>query len=409
MSDPGFKRYRIGTDRVVDPAETLARVRPMLPAMGITRVANITGLDHVGVPVALAFRPNSRNLAVSQGKGLTLDAAKASAVMETIEHFHAEFIAAELETASYDDLRRTRRTVDVERLPHAAGDLFTPSLPITWIEGRDWLHGESTWVPYDIVSTDYTLPFPQGHGCFQSTSNGLASGNHLLEAISSGLCEVVERDGLSLWHLSDAADRDAARIRIDTIDDAACRSVIDRFRQAGLSVTVWDLTTDVGIPSFRCMIAEETADLLHVSYTAQGMGAHPTRAIALLRALTEAAQSRLTYIAGSRDDVFRDMYMRLRDPERSRRRRRELRPGDGERDFHAVAEFVSDTFEADVAWELARLRAAGIDEVVVVTLTKAAFDLPVVKVVIPGLEGFVFDENYVPGERARRLMAGHAS
>lgn len=409
MTDPGFKRYRAGTHRVVDPADTLARVRPMLPAMGITRIANITGLDRISVPVALAFRPNSRNLAVSQGKGLTLDAAKASAVMETIEHFHAESIAAELVGASRDDLQRTARTVDTERLPRAAGDLFSPALTMPWIEGWDWLQQAPVWVPYDIVATDYTLPFPPGHGCFQSTSNGLASGNHPLEAISSGICEVVERDGLSLWHLSDAVARDAARIRIDTIDDEDCRSVIDRFLRAGLSVTVWDLTTDVGIPSFRCMIAEETPDPLHVGYTAQGMGAHPARAVALLRALTEAAQSRLTYIAGSRDDVFRDMYMKLRDPERARRRRRELRPGDGERDFRSVAEFVSDTFEADVTWELARLRATGVDEVVVVTLTQATFDLPVVKVVIPGLEGFVFDENYVPGERARRVTASQPS
>jgi len=55
--------------------------------MGITRVANVTGLDHVGIPVVMACRPNARGLAVSQGKGLTLDAAKASAVMESIIFF----------------------------------------------------------------------------------------------------------------------------------------------------------------------------------------------------------------------------------------------------------------------------------------------------------------------------------
>ena len=111
----------------------------MLPAMGITRVANITGLDRIGLPVALAFRPNSRNLAVSQGKGLTLDAAKASAVMETIEHFHAESIDGALESGSCDDLHGTLRLVDVDRLPRAKGDLFSPSLSMSWIEGRDWL------------------------------------------------------------------------------------------------------------------------------------------------------------------------------------------------------------------------------------------------------------------------------
>jgi ribosomal protein S12 methylthiotransferase accessory factor len=294
MSDPGVKRYRTGTHRLVDPAATLERVRPMLPAMGITRIANITGLDRLGIPVALAFRPNSRNLAVSQGKGLTLEAAKASAVMETIEHYHAETVDAPIRTASYDEMRAEGRVVDAERLPRPSGDLFDPGRPIAWIEGWDLMQREPSWVPFDIVNTNYTLPFPLGHGCFQSTSNGLASGNHPLEATSSAISEVVERDGLSLWHLADAGARDGMRIKLDTIDDASCAALIDRYRQAGLAVTVWNLTTDVGIPSFRCMIAEEREDPFHVGYAAQGMGAHPMRGIALSRALTEAAQSRLT-------------------------------------------------------------------------------------------------------------------
>jgi ribosomal protein S12 methylthiotransferase accessory factor len=409
MSDPGVKRYRTGTHRLVDPAATLERVRPMLPAMGITRIANITGLDRLGIPVALAFRPNSRNLAVSQGKGLTLEAAKASAVMETIEHYHAETVDAPIRTASYDEMRAEGRVVDAERLPRPSGDLFDPGRPIAWIEGWDLMQREPSWVPFDIVNTNYTLPFPLGHGCFQSTSNGLASGNHPLEATSSAISEVVERDGLSLWHLADAGARDGMRIKLDTIDDASCAALIDRYRQAGLAVTVWNLTTDVGIPSFRCMIAEEREDPFHVGYAAQGMGAHPMRGIALSRALTEAAQSRLTYIAGSRDDVFRDMYARLRDPERARRRRRELRPGDGDRGFRDIAEFSSDTFEADVEWQLARLNAVGIDQVIVVALTKPEFEVPVVKVIVPGLEGFVFDQNYVPGERARARATGTAA
>jgi ribosomal protein S12 methylthiotransferase accessory factor len=409
MSDPGVKRYRTGTHRLVDPAATLERVRPMLPAMGITRIANITGLDRLGIPVALAFRPNSRNLAVSQGKGLTLEAAKASAVMETIEHYHAETVDAPIRTASYDEMRAEGRVVDAERLPRPSGDLFDPGRPIAWIEGWDLMQREPSWVPFDIVNTNYTLPFPLGHGCFQSTSNGLASGNHPLEATSSAISEVVERDGLSLWHLADAGARDGMRIKLDTIDDASCAALIDRYRQAGLAVTVWNLTTDVGIPSFRCMIAEEREDPFHVGYAAQGMGAHPMRGIALSRALTEAAQSRLTYIAGSRDDVFRDMYARLRDPERARRRRRELRPGDGDRGFRDIAEFSSDTFEADVEWQLARLNAVGIDQVIVVALTKPEFEVPVVKVIVPGLEGFVFDQNYMPGERARARATGTAA
>src|SRR5690348_13948976 len=65
------KTYLCGTHRTVEPEETLRKTIPLMPAMGITRIANITGLDRIGLPVVLVTRPNSRSLAVSQGKGLS--------------------------------------------------------------------------------------------------------------------------------------------------------------------------------------------------------------------------------------------------------------------------------------------------------------------------------------------------
>src|SRR4051795_11994988 len=67
---PVPKEFRRGAHRAVPPAETLARVRPLMARMGITRLGNITGLDRIGIPVAVAVRPNSRSVSVSQGKGL---------------------------------------------------------------------------------------------------------------------------------------------------------------------------------------------------------------------------------------------------------------------------------------------------------------------------------------------------
>src|SRR5204862_3502506 len=84
------KAFRRGTHRSRSPSETLERVRPHAAAMGITRLGNVTGLDRIGIPVAVAVRPNSRSVSVSQGKGLDLEQAMASALMEAIEGFHAE-------------------------------------------------------------------------------------------------------------------------------------------------------------------------------------------------------------------------------------------------------------------------------------------------------------------------------
>src|ERR687891_2259925 len=109
----GFKAYRRGTHRTIAPATTLARVQPYLAALGITRIANVTGLDRIGVPVVMVCRPNSRSLAVSQGKGVTLDAAKASGLMEAIELYHAEHALLDLKLATYHELANTHVVVDV--------------------------------------------------------------------------------------------------------------------------------------------------------------------------------------------------------------------------------------------------------------------------------------------------------
>src|SRR6516165_9803382 len=97
------KRFRRGTHRLVTPSETLARVRPLAARMGITRLGNITGLDRIGIPVAIAVRPNSRSVSVSQGKGLELPQAMASALMEACEGLHAEEIGP-VRIAAYRDI-----------------------------------------------------------------------------------------------------------------------------------------------------------------------------------------------------------------------------------------------------------------------------------------------------------------
>jgi ribosomal protein S12 methylthiotransferase accessory factor len=395
------KTYRLGTHRCADPGETLLRIEPHFAKMGITRIANITGLDRIGIPVALACRPNSRSLSVSQGKGATLEAAKASAAMESIELFHAESICLPLRLASYEALRQTAPVVEVTELPLTKNGLFDKRRRLLWIEGYDLLHHENIWVPYEMVSTDFTLPFPDGYGCFPPNSNGLASGNTLLEAVSHGLCEVVERDAVTLWSLRNAEERSRSELDLDTVNDDLCRDLLDKFARATIAVRVWDVGSDVGLPCFRCLIDENQQDPLHFGYSARGYGCHPCRAVALARALTEAAQARLTYIAGSRDDVSRFNYERLR---RSKRTSLSAEPEPAKKRHYASLPDVDEpTLRHDLERELRALSACGIRQVIVIDLTRQEFQIPVAKVVIPGLEGVIFEEDFSPGLRASRL------
>ena len=114
-AQPQPKRFQRGTHRTADPGETLARVRPQMARMGVTRLGNITGLDRIGIPVAIAVRPNSRSVSVSQGKGLDLPQAMASALMEACEGFHAEEIGP-CRQAAYRDLPPYETFVEPDKL-----------------------------------------------------------------------------------------------------------------------------------------------------------------------------------------------------------------------------------------------------------------------------------------------------
>ena len=390
-------------DRTRDPEATWEWIRPHFASCGITRVANITGLDVIGLPVVSVVRPNTRSLAVSQGKGLTLIAAKVSGAMEAIEMHHAENIALPLRYTSFADLRRAARVADVARLPKSAAGRFHPQRKLHWIEGRNLIGGESLFVPSELVHTDFTLPLPAGSGAFVGGSNGLASGNHLFEAVCHAICEVVERDARTLWSLGDPAARDRSRIDLATVGDEACLSVIQQMDRAGVSVAVWEITSDLGVAAFQCTVWDREPSPLRPVLAASGTGCHPDRAVALLRALTEAVQSRLTIISGARDDWTQSVYRANQDRDRLREQIA-VHGSQAPRAFSEVPDRKTERVDSDVVWLLERLHAAGIREAIVVDLTRAEIGIPVARVVIPGMEGIGDAPGYTPGERGRRIL-----
>lgn len=372
--------------------------------MGITRIADVTGLDRIGVPVTTVCRPNSRSLSVSQGKGTTLDAARASGLMEAVELYHAERVDLPLKYASYEELRYEHTVVDPTALPSTAYARFRAGLRTLWAEGFDVLNEESVWLPLEVVSTDYTLPRPPGSGCFAATSNGLASGNSLAEAMSHGICEVIERDATTLWHLLGPSARAEARLDLDSVSDPGCRRIVELCERAETILAVWVVTSDAGVPVFEAVIIDREDDPWHRLHAAAGMGCHPVREVALVRAMTEAIQSRLTVITGSRDDLFRVDYARARNRDRQEEVRELLADDRRAVSMDVVPTWEAETLEEDVVWELERLRSMGVQRVIVANLTRPEFEIPVVRVVVPGLEGVDHVPGFVPGERARRVL-----
>jgi ribosomal protein S12 methylthiotransferase accessory factor len=326
--------------------------------------------------------------------------------MEAAEGFHGEDIQNRFRLAAYQDLVETGCVVDPTLLA-GNGRVFNATARIDWIEGYDLLQREPCWVPAETVHTDYTVGGRPDSACLLRGSNGLSSGNHPLEAISSAICEAVERDAAAVWSARGLRARALCHVDQSSIDDLDCRSLLTRYEQAGVAVRLWNVSSDVDIATFVCDIRKESDDPRLGMRRFRGAGCHPNRAVALGRALTEAAQTRLTYIVGSRDDLSPADYERPMNVDVGEALLNVLQRSSEACSYHDVPSFDSDDLAADVRWELDRLRSIGIDRVVVVDLTRPEFGIPAVRVVIPGLEGDTRNPEYQPGMRAHAAR-GHA-
>jgi YcaO-like protein with predicted kinase domain len=380
------------------PDETIARVLAHKDALGITRVANLTGLDRTGVPVAMVSRPNARSSAVFNGKGIDIAAAKASALMEAAETWHAEHMRAPLRLTTFAEIREDQPVVDVDGLPRLPETEFDPRLPILWVEGVNLMDGRPVWAPFEIVHADYRASGPPASGAFSMSTNGLASGNRSAEAVRHALCELIERDATSLWNQMSPRSRQGTRLNLATVDDPKSLEILALLEKAELDVAVWDITTDVGVAAFQCYVVDRAGEGGH-----RGIGAacHLRREAAFQRAILEAAQVRLTYIIGAREDIEPGDY----DPETLRRRNAEARASmakrEGGRDFRSVPTRRFETAEAEVDELLDRLRSIGLKQAIAVDLTRPEIGIPVVRMIVPGLEGFDhFPAHYAPGARA---------
>jgi ribosomal protein S12 methylthiotransferase accessory factor len=189
-----------------------------------------------------------------------------------------------------------------------------------------------------------------------------------------------------------------------SVDDPICQEILGKLQRSGLSVAVWDITSDIDVATFACFIVPRDNNAMWHCSVATGYGCHPAREIALVRALTEAAQVRLTAISGLRDDFRRDSYKQFLDPDVLAAVRNRTSVSAPTRRFSDVPTSDGDTLEEDVEQELEGIRNAGIRRVVMLDLTKPEFALPVVRIIVPGLEP-ILELGYRPGRRGRILLA----
>ncbi|MFD7444049.1 YcaO-like family protein [Streptomyces sp. NPDC059909] len=286
-----------GTVRARIPEETWDAVAGRLPEYGITRVAKLTGLDCIGLPVWTAIRPASLTLSTSQGKGGTDLLAKLSAVMEAIELWHVE---QPLPVAAHGPAAEVAPNCPVAALPLTVPypEHTLARMVWEWTPGTAVVSGEKVLLPIDLVRRRAQRP-EWSPDLLRATSTGLACGNTKDEALLHALFEVVERD--VLYRDGQSGGRRRTLIAPGTVDDLHGRELIDRLVAAGMALEVALVDGPYGLPVCVAYLWSEDLPVVFA-----GGGCHSTPAIALTRALTEAAQSRLTAIAGTRDDFPSD-------------------------------------------------------------------------------------------------------
>ena len=87
---------------------------------------------------------------------------------------------------------------------------------------------------------------------------------------------------------SSARNKDQCLIKLDTIDDFY-KQYIHRIQNNHLEIRVWDITSDLDVPSYHFTLIDDYNLSGLSSFT--GTGAHLSKSIALFRAITEAHSS----------------------------------------------------------------------------------------------------------------------
>ena len=346
---------------------------------GVTRLADITGLGGLGLPVFQAVRPAARSLTVSQGKGASPLAAKVAALLEACELATAEMLPRpEVQTplAALSEAARRCWSGTGERLTI---DL-DPALPRRWVQGRVLGSGAAMPMPWDLLSLDFTRRPLE----YAANSDGLATGNTREEAIFAALCELLEYHCVAEFEALAPLERRARQIRAASIGHPVLARELARVRAAGFTPHLWSIGQEHGPPVIACELFGPEPALDHMTPTG-GSACHPDPAIAALGALREAVQGRATLVAGARDDIVPEHYSTGRGRARALVIA-SLAVSDGVLDWSAVPEPHWKTTREGLALVQAAIARVTARPVVVFDHQPPAVGLHIVHALAPGLK-----------------------
>jgi thioglycine synthase len=421
-----------GTSRIRPAKETLQKVVPLAKKIGVTRLADITDMDVLRIPNYSAVLPGTEDyIWVYSGKGPTREHAMASALMESIERYSSLPAGGprNLTRASFSELSRKYEVLHPDEIVEPTRFEYRDDMLMDFVAGFDLETSKEVMVPASIALFRYNPAPPAVNPFSYFHTNGLASGNVMEEAVCHALCEVIERDAMSIAELRASAipfhilryiahslnatgipispiqsDRFVddpgifQEVDIRGVDFEPVQKLVEHFEKAGIPLIIKDITSDIGVPTFNAASIEWVTH--DYGYLAEGHGTHPDARIALLRAITEVSQTRAANIQGARDDLRK---IRYGENNTDDKRAWQFMPSKEKINFSEVKTYFHEDILDDIKFIMSRLAAAALGKSIIVDLTNPELGIPVVRAIVPGLETFKITKS-VMGRRARECF-----
>lgn len=401
----GEQRFHLPTEQAFELVNQLKDV------IGVTRVGMITGLTELeGVHVCQAARPGGVwSSSYGSGKSETKEGAVVGAIMEEGEKWAQEQFKGSPVVSSYAALREKEYALDPSLLDLPYDSVYGEHLEFAWHRCFDLIQGRPIHVPLAALACSFNagknnIYYSARGARVTFSTNGLASGFALAEALVHATCEYVERHAARMCELRvenpglPDPDGRPRRIELTTLPDPT-HGLVERLEAAGCQVGLWDITSEVRVPTFLARINKQRE-------VARGWAAHPNPAVACRMAILEACQTIVAAVAAGREDLTVQARS-LGRHERSNPLRTAAHlfwENDDERkvglsEIEGVA--AADAY-AEFEWVRRKLVEAGVLHLVAVDLTREELrPAHAVRVIIPGLET---NNPYYCGPRARLAL-----
>jgi ribosomal protein S12 methylthiotransferase accessory factor len=418
-----------GTSRVYPVEKTLEDVSEISKKIGLTRIADITYMDKLYIPNYSCVLPGTEDyIWVYSGKGPTKKHAKVSAIMESIErysslptNYYGKFISG-----TFNKLKQSYNILHPEEVVEPLTFDFHNNMVMDYVKGYDIICRENILVPAALALFRYTPNSPSLNPFAFHHTNGLASGNVFEEAVCHALCEVIERDAISLaqlrasaipFHILNNIYHNFQRhgyninsiskeqfiddnsifpdVKISQEDFHQVTKLINTFKKFNIRLIIKDITTDIKIPTFNVACVEWISH--DYGYLAEGHGTHPDKRIALLRAITEVSQTRAANIQGARDDLRKIHY---NDNNTDDKNAWQFMASEKTINFSDIITYLNEDILDDINLIIKFFKIVGLKKAIIVNLTNPKIKIPVVRAIVPSLETFKISKS-VMGLRAR--------